>query len=583
MTDPAFNYIIVGGGSAGVVMAARLSEDSECHVLLVEAGADYRPGQEPAAIRDTFHTAVYRAENMWPGLQVHWGSGRAPTGGMLPARRYEQARIMGGGSSVNAMAAIRGVPQDYDDWERGGAIGWSWRDCLPYFVKLEDDRDFSGLQHGKGGPIPVRRNPKANWPPFSRAVADQLAAEGFPYVEDLNADFRDGLCAIPVSSLPSHRVSTARGYLTSTVRARPNLTLLSRTLTTALILEGRQAVGIVTRAASGAEQSFAGHEIIISAGALHTPALLMRAGIGPGQDLHDMQIPVIHDLQGVGQNLQDHPAVALGVHLKRMARQTGKWRPAPNVSLRYSSHLPDCPPADCWMSIANKTSWHPLGRRIAALGISIYKPFSRGSVRLVDPDPMQEPLIAFNMLSDPRDLARLELGLRKAAQILRAPEVEALSNAAFLASFSERIRELNRYGPKSWVRSLMGTWALDGPAPLRRWLIANVIAPGAEVEPVLADQNRLVDWLSNNVTGFYHPVGTCRMGTADDPLAVADPEGRVHGVENLRVVDASLMPTIPRANTNIPTIMIAEKIADAMRGRTRTVSTSDVPHAGASS
>src|SRR6185436_8646684 len=183
-----FDVVVVGGGSAGVVIASRLSEDPALSVLLIEAGEDYEPGLEPAALRDTFHTAVYRAENMWPGLNVFWGTAASSP------RRYEQARVMGGGSSVNAMAALRGIPGDYDEWQAAGAHGWNWDEVLPYFVRLETDTDFSGPGHGRDGPISIRRNRRENWPPFTRAAAGVLAGEGYPYIDDLNLDFRDGLC-----------------------------------------------------------------------------------------------------------------------------------------------------------------------------------------------------------------------------------------------------------------------------------------------------------------------------------------------------------------------------------------------------
>ena len=569
LADVVFDYVVVGGGSAGVVIAARMSEDPRVSVLLIEAGEDYLPGAEPAPIRDTFHTAVYRAENMWPGLLVHWRSSIANDGSQLPPRRYEQARIMGGGSSINAMAAIRGFPGDYDDWERGGAGGWSWDSVLPYFCKLESDQDFSGIGHGNTGPIPIRRNKRENWPPFSKAAAAVLEGQGFGFVADLNTDFRDGLCAIPVSSLPTHRVSTARGYLTSEVRAQRNLIILSKTYASSIMIKDMKAVGVRIKARSGEESEVACNEVVVAAGALHTPALLLRAGVGDAKHLQEMGIRVVSNRPGVGQNLQDHPAVAMGVHLRRCAIQTGPWRPAPNVSLRFSSGVPGCRPGDCWLSIANKTSWHPLGRQIGALGVSVYKPYSRGIVKLKSLSPYDEPHVEFRMLSDERDLARMKVGLMMAHSIIGDRRMASVIDAAFLASFSERVRDLNRYARLNWVRALIGSVALDAPAGPRNWLIRNVFAPDSAIAPIIEDETRLVDWLLDHATGFYHPVGTCRMGLLEDPLAVVDSEGRVFGVENLRVVDASLMPSIPRANTNIPTIMMAEKIADVIKKRSK--------------
>jgi 5-(hydroxymethyl)furfural/furfural oxidase len=359
------------------------------------------------------------------------------------------------------------------------------------------------------------------------------------------------------------------GYLTSDVRARRNLALLPRTYVTHIQFTGKRASGVSVRLSDGSQKTIKARTVIVAAGSLHTPALLMRAGIGPAEHLQELGISVIADLPGVGANLQDHPTLAVAAHIKRSAVQARSWRPAPNVSLRYSSGHQGCAPHDCWLSIANKTSWHPLGRRIAALGVSVYKPYSRGFVRLISPSPMAEPHVEFRMLSDPRDLARMKIGFRKATEIMRTPKVAALTNEGFAASFSERVRDLNRVTRRNWTRSLAGTIALDGPGPIRRWLIETVVAPNAALDPILRDDEALESWILANTAGFYHPVGTCKMGAAADRTAVADSGGKVHGLENLYVADASLMPTIVRGNTNIPTIMIAEKISDELKKAVR--------------
>ena len=557
-----YDYIVVGGGSSGCVLAGRLSADPGKRVLLIEAGRDDLPGEEPAHIRDTFYTAACVRENLWPDTRVHWLAPRAGEEARAPSF-YEQGRVIGGGSSVNAMVALRGLPLDFEEWEAAGAKGWSWDDVEPFYRRLERDLDFDGPAHGRDGPIPVRRHARSQWPPFVAAVATELEARGCRYVDDVNGGKREGFGRIPMSSLPSQRISAAMGYLDRETRRRDNLHILSRTHVDALAVEGRRVTGV--RVGAGEHGAiYRGNEVVLCAGAYRTPALMLRSGLGPPEDLAALGIPVRAALPGVGRNLHDHPTFAAAAHLRRRAKQPSSLRPHANAGLFYSSGLRGCPPLDMYMPIANKVSWHTLGERIGGLFLVLMKPFSRGRVTLASPDPREAPHIEVNAFGDERDLARAKQAMRFAHDLLSQPSVRALTTCRFGGAFSERVRALDAHRPFNAVRSALGSFLLDGPAPLRDFLMRSAVCPGAELDALVADDAGLEEWLRENITGFFHPVGTCRMGAPDDERAVVDPAGRVRGVEGLRVADASVMPVIVRATTNLTAIMTAEKIARAI-------------------
>jgi 5-(hydroxymethyl)furfural/furfural oxidase len=558
------DYLIVGAGAAGSVLAHRLSQAAGTRLLLIEAGDDIRPGKEPADIRSVFPLAAFNEHYMWRDTRVHWR--RMDNS---PAAPLPQGRVLGGSSTIMGMWALRGVPDDYDAWERDGATGWSWRHVLPYFRRLESDQNFNGPLHGTDGPVPIRREPYDSWSPMARAVHGEVTRRGWRHVEDLNADFGDGHCSMANSRFENSRASAGICYLNAAVRTRPNLQILTQHTVVRLLVEGRRIAGVVARRPDGSEESFRARETILTAGALRTPVLLMQAGIGPAQHLASLGITVLADRPGVGQNLQNHPVMYVCALLKRGGLEPSSHdsRPAAATYLRWSSGLPGCGPADVAIYVRSYLTWHALGRRMASLAPALQQPASRGSITLTDPDPRAPPRIEFNFLDDERDLSRLVAATRLAADLFSSQAVQEICGDAFVLTNASRLMRYNRITRRNALRAQLAAACVDistrfGLAVLRRF--AHLQSANA----LVAQDSELAEFVKQNVTGTGHVCGTCRMGRPDDPTATCDPTGRVYDVQGLRIADASVMPTVPSGNTHIPTVMVAEKIAASLQGET---------------
>ena len=556
-----WDFIIVGGGSAGSVLASRLSSRDTNRVLLLEAGLDFTPGHEPDEIKDVYpYRASFNPKYQWKDLNVYFQPLSHNNPERPPLKFYQQARIIGGGSSINGELANRGTPDDYNEWSELGATGWDWQSVLPYFRKLEHDLDYQNELHGRSGPILISRVPTDVWPGFTRAAADAFERAGYRNIEDQNGIFDDGWFPMALSTDRTQRVSAAMGYLDAATRQRQNLAIRSGAHVDRLVVEDGRATGVQV-----AGELIRGREIIVSAGALQSPAMLLRAGIGPAAHLRTLGIDVVADLPGVGANLQEHPAIAMSAWLKPWARMGDTPRRHVQMALRYTSSDPLSPPNDMFTVVVAKSAWHPIGRRLGSLFTWINKPFSQGHVKLTSADVRVFPEVAFQLLSDPRDFVRMKSSFLRMAEFFNAPSMKHATADPFAATHGAMAAAVGKINWRNWLATTLPALAMDGPPSIRRQVIRRLLAPGQDLQAALADDELLDELVRRHTIGGWHASGTCRMGSPDDRLAVTDPrDARVYKVQGLRVVDASIMPTVPRANTNIPTIMIAEKMATAM-------------------
>jgi choline dehydrogenase-like flavoprotein len=541
---------IIGGGTAGSVVASRLTENPRLRIVLIEAGRDVSPENIPDDIADLYPRAYANPAYFWPDLKAEPRHG-------VPPRAFSQARVIGGGSSIMGMWALRGMARDYDAWQAAGANGWSFADVLPYFKKLEQDMDFGGERHGSSGLVPISRIPFERWPGFNAKFADALSRRGLRHCPDLNGTDDDAIYPIPKTVTMTARASTAACYLASNVRARPNLKIETDAYVETILFDKTDVCGAHVQRADGSTFTVSTKQIVVCSGAIHSPALLMRSGLGPAEELGRHGIEPIVENSDIGQHLQNHVFVHFGGFVSPQERQAPEQRSYAISGARISSRYKDSVPGDLFLSFTGRTGYRRLGNRIATIGAHLYAPLSRGNVTLQSSDVRQAPAVAFNLLSNPSDIARLLICARLARDLITDDGMGKVLTEAFLMPPNPPVQHFNAPG----IRSLMLNFAIAGvaglPSRVRSQILSSMFGRDRLLQNIC--ETEFDDRVIASIVPMFHPTSSCSIGK------VVDSRLRVLKVNGLRIADASIMPIIPRANTNLPTIMIAERAADMIK------------------
>ena len=528
-----YDYIIIGAGSAGCVLANRLTKDGKHRVLLVEAGPKNKalslkiPAAMLKNLQSTKYNWAYQGEPE-PGL-----GGRTIT--------HDRGKTLGGSSSINGLCFIRGHALDFEGWRQAGCEGWGYADVLPYFKRLENYSDGGNEYRGSDGPLGVHRPVPKN--PIYKAFVDAGHDAGYPVTDDICGYRQEGFGVFDMSIDKGERNSTARAYL-EPVRSRQNLTVITDTQVQKILFEGMETKGISYRKGNGdVTKAYAFKEVILSAGAVGSPQLLMLSGVGPASHLKEIGIPVITDMPGVGQNLNDHPDFVLKFRclepvsiwpqtrfigrtmagIRWLLRRDGicasnQFETVACVRSAAGVEYPDIQLTVSPAAVDDQT-WQPLPEHAFQIHVGLMRNFSRGNITLRDANPVTPPRILANYLKDPRDRDLLRKGIRLVREIADQPSFKPLCG--------------------------------------------DEIYPGATVQ----SDNELDICLEEKINTQWHLSGTARMGDSNNREAVVDSQGRVHGLLGLRIVDASIMPAATNGNTNSPTIMIAEKLSDSILGK----------------